>query len=171
MIENNNIIINENNNVTSKNQTLLQMLQLQKKGLPYKLRLDLDDIKRIVENINTSPFDNNECCIWNGYVTNNNEKCKYINFYFKNIKIALHRLLYLNYVDNLDNKNYLKFTCKNKVICCNINHIIKCNLTRTIKELSGNKIAIQRTSSLQVLKLDETTKDLSKKKNFIIVFD
>ena len=50
---------------------------------------------------------------------------KYINFYFKGKKCALHRLLYLNYVGKLENKEYLKYKCKNKGVCCNINHFNK----------------------------------------------
>ena len=53
--------IDSNNIMSSKNQILVQMLQYQKKGLPFKISLHLEDIKRIVENINTSPFDENEC--------------------------------------------------------------------------------------------------------------
>lgn len=164
----------DNNSISSKNQILVQMLQYQKKGLPYKMRLDLEDIKRIVENINTSPFDENECCIWDGYITNNNEKCKYINFYFKHRKIALHRLLYINYVCNLENKNYLKFTCQNKGTCCNIKHIEKCNLTTNYKEQSTGKIIVNKVPGLQVIKLannNSNNTNTQEKNKFIIVFD
>jgi len=110
-----------------KNYLLIQMLQHQRKNLSYKLRLDLDDLKRIVENINIDFFTNiHDCCLWNGYITVN-DKSKYINFYFKHRKIALHRLLYINYIEDLTNKMYLKFKCNNKGICCNINHLEKCN--------------------------------------------
>lgn len=150
-----NTIIDLNSNITStKNQILVQLSQYQRKNLPYKLKLDFDDIQRIIENIDTSPFDDEECCIWNGYITYNNDKCKYINFYFKHRKIALHRLLYINYVGNLENKNYLKFTCNNKGTCCNIKHIEKCNLTSVSKEPNTGKTIINKTTpSIQVTRV------------------
>ncbi len=162
----NNIIPCINNiNTITKNQMLIQMLQLQRKNLPFKLRLDLEDIKRILENINTSIFNKDECCIWDGYITINNDKCKYVNFYFKHRKIALHRLLYINYVDNLENKNYLKFTCKNKGICCNINHIEKCNVIEKDDEV---KPEITNKSPVQVIKINYNNSS-EKKQKFIVV--
>ena len=49
----------------------------------------------------------------------------YINFYFRGKKIALHRLLYINFIGNLDDDEYIKFSCTNKGKCCNLNHLIK----------------------------------------------
>ena len=85
----------------------------------------MSELRRISKNLDNSIFDHNNCSIWNGYITNNNSNLKpsYINFYFRNKKIALHRLLYENYVETLDKNQYLKYSCKNKGICCNINHI------------------------------------------------
>ena len=84
-------------------------------------------MKRICKYIDTSIFDNNQCCIWNGYITNinNSNKGTYVNFYFRNKKVALHRLLYSNFVAPLSSSEYLKFNCDNKGICCNINHYEK----------------------------------------------
>ena len=69
----------------------------------------------------------NNCCIWNGYITNekNQSKGTYINFYFNKKKIALHRLLYINYVDDVNSNEYIKFSCINKGKCCNVNHMKK----------------------------------------------
>ncbi len=53
------------------------------------------------------------------------EKSVLLNFYFRNKKVALHRLLYSNFVAPLDSSEYLKFNCDNKGICCNINHYEK----------------------------------------------
>ena len=162
----------DNNSIMStKNQIMVQMLQYQKKNLPYGMKLDVNDIKRIIENIDNSPFDENDCCIWNGYITNSNEKCKYINFYFKHRKIALHRLLYINYVGMLEDKNYLKFTCPNKGICCNINHIETC--TTINGEFKVNPICKShdnKNSGLQVIKLSGSNTNTDKKK-LIVVFD
>ena len=49
----------------------------------------------------------------------------YINFYFNKKKIALHRLLYINYVEDVSPNEYIKFLCDNKGKCCNINHMKK----------------------------------------------
>ena len=110
-----------------KNQFLIDMIHKQRRNLQFQYKLEFGDIKRIINNINNNPFNNN-CCVWNGYITNGTkEKAKYVNFYFKHRKIALHRLLYINYVADINDTQYLKFTCQNKGTCCNINHIEKFN--------------------------------------------
>ncbi len=88
-------------------------------------KLTLHDIKRISKNLNTSIFNKDTCSLWGGYITNknNNNKSKYINFYFRQRKVALHRLLYENYVSEIRNNQYIKYTCDNKGFCCNINHM------------------------------------------------
>jgi hypothetical protein len=44
------------------------------------------------------------------------------NFYFNGKKVALHRLLYNNFLGDLDDSEYLKYNCENKGKCCNLNH-------------------------------------------------
>jgi len=166
---------NKESIVLSKNQILIHMLQLQRKGLPNNMRLDMDDIKRIVYNINNSPFSDTDCCLWNGYVTDNNEKCKYINFYFKHHKIALHRLLYINYIGDLESTNYLKFTCNNKGICCNIKHIEKSNTKQSVelpKKLSDSSATknANNSNNIQVIKFTNKN-DPNQSRKFIVVFD
>jgi len=102
-------------------------------------------------------FDKNICCLWNGYVSNAHSSSKgtYINFYFRTKKVALHRLLYCNFVEALENNEYLKFTCDNKGTCCNLKHIKKYkynkkksnskeeskqNIVITSKDCSGNLV-------------------------------
>ena len=89
-----------------------------------------NDLKRISKYLSHSIF-NDECSIWTGYITTikNDEKNSYINFYFGKKKHALSRLLYINYVNELDESEYIKFKCNNKGICCNVNHIYKLNET------------------------------------------
>ena len=170
-------IINE---PISKNQILSDMLNLQRKGIISKFKLDIDDIRRIIYNINTSPFSDINCCIWTGYITDN-EKCnsKYINFYFKHHKIALHRLLYINYVNDLNNNNYLRFICKNKGICCNIKHIEKFNkkysipISPTIIQLQNHYIQdpnITNNNNNNNIDKNQNTHNYKERK-FIIVFD
>lgn len=155
----------------SKNQILIQMLQFQRKNLLFKLRLDLEDIRRIVLNINKSIFDDNNCCIWQGYITNTTERSRYINFYFKHRKIALHRLLYINYVGDIDKKNYLKFICQNKGICCNVKHVEKCTKnTQNSQSTKGTNIS-HKQSTMQVMKLANNATGQARSKFIVVLSD
>lgn len=110
-----------------KNEILNELITKQLKNVSQSKKLQYTDFKRICKYIDRSIFDNNKCCLWTGYVTNINNlhKGTYINFFFQKKKIALHRLLYINFVDNLSTDEYLKFTCDNKGKCCNVNHLKK----------------------------------------------
>jgi hypothetical protein len=110
----------------NKNELLKKMLNKQRLNINSDMKLDFKDIQRILNNINTDIFDNKICCLWNGYITKS-YNLNYINFFFKKRKIALNRLLYINFIGELDDDSYLKYICKNKGICCNINHFIKSN--------------------------------------------
>jgi len=131
---------NKNNNINN-NQLLKELLQNQRKNVPEDKKLYLHDIKRVCKNIKHSIFDDTDCCLWSGYITNLNKANKgtYINFYFRQKKVALHRLLYLNYVDDLSNDEYLKFSCDNKGICCNINHLKKFKYNKSPKKPNNEK--------------------------------
>lgn len=106
-----------------------ELVQKQLKIIDVNKRLKYNDLKRIAKYVpeNQSLFDPNKCCIWSGYITNaeHSNKGVYVNFYFEGKKIALHRLLYINYVGQLDDNDYLKFCCDNKGRCCNIHHLQK----------------------------------------------
>lgn len=114
---------------THNNSTELfkELMNKQRKFLPNDKKLQFTDMKRICKYIKKSIFDSDSCSLWNGYITNNNNDNKgtYINFYFKKKKVALHRLLYINFVDDLDYDEYLKFVCSNKGMCCNVTHLNK----------------------------------------------
>ena len=120
------LIININKNIEDKNKIFKELIAKQIK-VNNSNKLSVQDIKRISKNIVTSIFNLNECSIWDGYITNLNVKNRgtYINFYFKKKKVALHRLLYNNYVSVLNKDEYIKYTCENKGKCCNINHMKK----------------------------------------------
>ena len=119
-------VININNKKSDINQLYKDMIAKQLNISNYN-KLSTQDIQRITKNLNNSIFNKNDCSIWNGYITNLNNKNRgtYINFYFKKKKVALHRLLYNNYVCELNKDEYIKFTCDNKGKCCNINHMKK----------------------------------------------
>ena len=137
------------------NNTIFQELILkQRQDCDIDKKLTLMDIKRVSKNISTSIFDVSQCSIWNGYITNKkNSKICYINFYFRQQKVALHRLLYENYVEDLETNQYIKFTCSCKGKCCNINHMK--TITKEKKTNDKNK-------------LEDTTKE---KKDIIVDFD
>ena len=40
-------------------------------------------------------------------------------------------MLYINYVEDISENEYVKFSCKNKGKCCNINHMKKYSYNKT----------------------------------------
>lgn len=128
----------ENNN---NNDILKKLVKRQLKNISPEYKLSNSDLMRISNNL-TSDIFSNDCCIWNGYITNNNNnRAKYINFYFNKKKIALHRLLYINFKGELKKNEYIKYSCNNKGKCCNINHIKK-KVTNQKKIKKNKKIDI-----------------------------
>ena len=92
-------------------------------------KISRSDMWRIVKHTDVSIFNNEECCLWNGYITNIKHRSKgvYVNFYFRKRKVALHRLLYANYVGEINRSDYIRYSCPNKGRCCNITHMLKVN--------------------------------------------
>ena len=134
------------------NEMIFQdLIKKQRKDCKENKKLTLHDIKRISKNLNTSIFDPSGCCLWNGYVTNKNKSAKssYINFYFRHRKVALHRLLYENYVAELEENQYIKYSCPCKGICCNLNHMYtidvkskpeeKAKVIKKVKKINNKK--------------------------------
>jgi hypothetical protein len=109
------------------NKIMIELIQNQKKNITSK-KLSYNDLKRISKYLLGSIF-TNDCSIWNGYITivKNDDKNAYINFYYNGKKYALHRLLYINFIGDLGDNEYIKFKCNNKGKCCNINHFYKIN--------------------------------------------
>lgn len=138
----------------TNNEKIKDMVEKQLKDINNHKKLSFNEIKRICRNLpnDVTIFDNDKCCIWNGSVANskNHKKGMYVNFYYRGKKVALHRLLYNNYVENIKEDEYIKYTCKNKGVCCNINHMIK--MTNKKNEiLSEKKIEdIQSSENFQV---------------------
>ncbi len=102
-------------------QIFSELIDNQLSNIATDKRLFAKDIKRICRHLDTSIFNENKCSIWNGYISRD----IYINFFFRNKKVALHRLLYSNYVSELSENDYLKYNCHNKRKCCNIYHLCK----------------------------------------------
>ena len=124
----------------SKKDLLNELITLQLKSITPTKKFTYQDFKRIVKNLDTSIF-NKRCCLWKGYVANNEpHKSPYINFYFREKKLALHRLLYCNFIGPLTDNEYIKYSCKNKGKCCTLAHLIKYDKD---KEIENKEIEIE----------------------------
>ncbi len=122
------------------NELLGELIANQLDDISANWKLTMADMRRICQYVPTTIF-GDECCIWQGYITNlnNPNKGPYVNFYFKSKKVALHRLLYSNFVAALNSTEYLKFNCENKGICCNVNHY-DCYKYSKVNKVPTNKI-------------------------------
>lgn len=119
-----------NKSKTSNDKILIELIQKQLKNIPADKKLSYNDLKRISKYLSDTIFqDSSDCSLWNGYVTvlKNDEKNSYINFYFNGKKHSLHRLLYINFIGELDDSEYIKFNCPNKGKCCKLAHFYKNN--------------------------------------------
>ena len=164
-----------------RNQDLFnELLQNQLKNVPLEKKLRYADIKRLCKYINTSIFDENVCSMWTGYITNANNITKgiYINFYFNGAKMALHRLLYVNFIGELSENEYLKFTCEHKGKCCNINHLkkfsytkIKNNDNHNNKNEKINKDVDGNNKDVEDDKKNKTIKNKQNNTSFTVSFD
>lgn len=110
----------------SKRDILESLVDGQLKVIRPEYRLSYKDLIRITKNINVDIF-GSECCLWDGYVNNlyNPKKGRYINFYFNKKKRPLHRLIYNNFVGELNKGEYVKYNCCNNGYCINIKHFSK----------------------------------------------
>lgn len=140
--------------MTKKSIILDEMVNNQVKNIDENKTLSYRDMTRIVKNINTSIFSSNSCCIWTGYVTNVwNHKSTFINFYFKKRKVALHRLLYNNFIGPISDTEYIKFSCNNRGRCCNVLHFIKLSKDDMVDDDNNSDIIIDD----DIDKIDEET--------------
>ncbi len=148
-------------NKTNKTILLQELMQKQRKEIPEDKKIYPSDMKRICKNITNSIFGKNECCLWEGYITNLHKQNKgtYVNFYYGGKKVALHRLLYINFVEDLSPDEYLKFNCDNKGSCCNVYHLKKFKYnksedTKEIKKEIKKKVSIISNNSDKELIVD-----------------
>ena len=154
-----------------KNELLKELLNKQLKNINIEFRLKYSDLKRICKYIKNSIFDKHNCCLWEGYITNykNTYKGTYVNFYYRKKKVALHRLLYNNFVSEIGPNEYIKFSCENKGRCCNVNHFNKFEYNRT------NNKKINKTQNLKKKKkvniITQENADTDELKSLHISFD
>jgi hypothetical protein len=151
---NNNWIESYNKNI---NNILLLLIKNQRSNIPFDKKMSYSDLKRISKYLNMSIFNNDECVLWSGYITTikHDDTKSYINFYYNGKKFALHRLLYINYINDLNDSEYIKFSCCNKGKCCNINHFYK------VKNDNENDII---KNNIEII-------NIKKKDNIIVDFD
>lgn len=154
----------------SKNELLNELLTKQRKNITQDKKLQYSELKRICKYISLTLFDQDKCSLWSGYVTNSNNINKgiYINFYFRNKKIALHRLLYINYVGDLCDDEYLKFTCDNKGRCCCVHHLqkYKCHPQNNIDEPNEDEFVHNQIKMNDIHKIKNVYDDNSFKLSF-----
>jgi hypothetical protein len=134
------------------NQHFIEMLRRQLPNLNSNEKLQYDDLMRICDFTTSSIFSQVGCCLWKGYITPDTrlKKLRYVNFYFNQKKVALHRLLYMNFVEPLSDYDYIKYECKNRGACCNVNHMRKKTVeNRNYKEVSpvNKKVRISRDNN------------------------
>lgn len=146
-------------------EILNELLNKQLRKIPNEKKLRYSDMKRMCKYINDNIFDENKCVIWDGYITNTNKSDRglYINFYFKGKKTALHRLLYYNFIGDLEDDEYLKFTCENKGKCCNVHHLqkFKYNIKPLYQNTTINEKKINRRRKKEKIINTYTTFTLS----------
>jgi hypothetical protein len=168
----------EINEKINKDTILTELLEHQRKNISSKKKLQYNDLKRISNYLNYSIFNNN-CSLWNGCLINNKDKDNkgyYINFYFKGKKIALHRLLYYNFIGELYDNEYIKFKCDNKGKCCCVNHIYKLYDEKEKKNKNVNKeepsgSTSKTTNKLGVLSEKEEKQDIINTEDLILNFN
>jgi hypothetical protein len=173
--------------MASKSKTTIkletELCVRQRHSAERKYFLEMSDLKRFLKHVNTSIFNTDECILWQGSMTKSNKnKSHYVNFYLRKRKLALHRILYINFVGDLDRNSYLKYSCENHGRCCNINHIHKANSTDDEEEEvttpddddeeEENEIITEDTeeksSGITITKIENKNND---KGRIIIIFD
>ena len=164
----------KSNSMKNKSTIFKELVSRQLDNVPDKWKLNVGDMKRICKYIDTSIFDESECCEWLGYITNinNSNKGTYVNFYFRNKKVALHRLLYSNFVAPLDSSEYLKFNCENRGTCCNVNHYEKYRYSKKKNDYPNKSKPIIENKSVKKKSIQPKQK-MTKitKKDLVVKFD
>jgi hypothetical protein len=137
---------------TRKKKWLQELIDNQLQNVRQSKRLYYIDLQNIINNVESSLFDDTKCCIWNGKMSIMSYPYKntYMKIMYKNRKKSLQRLLYENYIGEILHTNYIKYTCGNNKTrnCCNINHMTcisdnkfkKETLKRNFKEKKKNNI-------------------------------
>lgn len=127
---------------------LNELINKQRKDVPSKSKFQYSDFKRVCHYINRSIFLEDKCCIWS--IPKPLRRCKKriipaVNFYFNNKRVTLTRLLYINFIDDISDREYIHAFCKNRGSCVNLNHIEKRSYKdKKVKFIKDVKIAEQK---------------------------
>ena len=136
------------NSINNKNKILEKLIKNQIEHVELKSKLFLSDLKRLTNNLSKDIFCD-ECTLWEGPVLVANNK-EYISFFINGKKISLNRILYKNYIGNLHDNEYLKYTCVNKGRCCSLKHLYKIN--KNVKENNleegGKEVVIEEKKKI-----------------------
>jgi hypothetical protein len=87
-------------------------------------KLAYNDIIRIESNIGDGDIFNNDnnCILWKNNFSDVNGRKK-IFYHLHKRKHLLQKILYYNYVNEIDSKQRIKYKCDNEGLCCTISHI------------------------------------------------
>ena len=130
--------------MVDKKDLLTEMQMKQHSVIDKKYRLENSDIERLCKYINKSIFTSDGCVLWSGYLTKSNGgKSHYVNFFIKGKKLAVHRILYINFIGELKTSQYLKYTCENPGCCCNLSHFYR--IDRSVDETENVEESIVPT--------------------------
>ncbi len=158
--------------MNTKLDLLNELIAAQRKDVYYAKKLTYKDLNRIVKYIDKSMFDE-ECCIWKGYVScpNSDNPNYYINFFFKNKKVGLHRLLYLNFVGDITSNDFIKYTCINQGKCCNVNHFVKFSSDKNNDDSDDEEDEdIQEVDEVEEIHIEENKKEDKNDDDFKVFF-
>jgi hypothetical protein len=118
--------------VLNKKHIMDELVSKQRKIMLQKRKLNYSDMSRIIKYVDKSLFDD-VCCLWKGYVCCfNKNKNYYINFFFGGKKIQINRLLYENYIGDVEKDEIIKNICASGGKCCNVFHYGKFKINEDI---------------------------------------
>jgi hypothetical protein len=80
-------------------------------------KMTYEDIKRIDRFVHENIFTSTKCCLYQGEV-----KKTYCTMSYNSKKISVLRLIYHNYVGDIDKSDTIEYLCENSGICCNLAH-------------------------------------------------
>lgn len=106
----------------NKHDLLTEMIKRQREVISQQQnygRLSFKDLKRLEKYLPQSIFDTDECVIYSGYI---NKKLT-SGFSYNKKKVLVNRILYHNFIDELDDTLIIENTCQNKGICCSLQHL------------------------------------------------
>lgn len=107
--------------MSSKQDELKNLLCYQRRDVPdigLYGKLNFEDMKRIDRTIYGDITNSKGCCLYNGTIVGN----KYSTFSFNGKKTSLIRMLYHNFINDIDPNKRVEWSCKNKGLCCNLSH-------------------------------------------------